>query len=468
MTEGRLLPKILLFSLPLMASSVLQLLFNAADVVVVGKFAGSEALAAVSSTTSLINLITQLFIGLSIGVNVVVAKHIGERNFDKTYRSVSTSIIISLVGGVIVTVVGFLFCKTMLQLMGSPDDVIDLSALYLKIYFLGTIAMMLYNYGSAILRAQGDTQRPLKFLTLSGILNVILNLIFVIVLKMSVAGVALATIISQYISAVLIMICLMKEKYPFGISLKEMTFDAAEFKQILVIGLPAGIQGTVFALSNVTVQSSINSFGKIVMAGNGAASNLEGFVYVAMNTFYQSAISFTSQNLGAKKYERLTPILFTCLGCVLVTGAVLGIGLWYFGDGVNDGYPTLSMANLDITDNFPDNIVEIFLSIYSSDPEVISAGIIRLSYIGKIYFLCGTMDVLCGCLRGMGYSLIPMINSLLGSCAFRLVWLATVFKIYHTQDMVYIVYPLSWIITIALHLILYIYVRKKMQKNMEI
>ena len=441
MTEGRLLPKILLFSLPLMASSVLQLLFNAADVVVVGKFAGSEALAAVSSTTSLINLITQLFIGLSIGVNVVVAKHIGERDFDKTYRSVSTSIIISLVGGVIVTVVGFLFCKTMLQLMGSPDDVIDLSALYLKIYFLGTIAMMLYTYGSAILRAQGDTQRPLKFLTLSGVINVILNLIFVIVLKMSVAGVALATIISQYISAVLIMICLMKEKYPFGISLKEMTFDAAEFKQILVIGLPAGIQGTVFALSNVTVQSSINSFGKIVMAGNGAASNLEGFVYVAMNTFYQSAISFTSQNLGAKKYERLTPILFTCLGCVLVTGAVLGIGLWYFGD--------------------------IFLSIYSSDPEVISAGIIRLSYIGKIYFLCGTMDVLCGCLRGMGYSLIPMINSLLGSCAFRLVWLATVFKIYHTQDMVYIVYPLSWIITITLHLILYIYVRKKMQKNME-
>ena len=441
MTEGRLLPKILLFSLPLMASSVLQLLFNAADVVVVGKFAGSEALAAVSSTTSLINLITQLFIGLSIGVNVVVAKHIGEKDFDKTYRSVSTSIIISLVGGVIVTVVGFLFCKTMLQLMGSPDDVIDLSALYLKIYFLGTIAMMLYNYGSAILRAQGDTQRPLKFLTLSGVLNVILNLIFVIVLKMSVAGVALATIISQYISAVLIMICLMKEKYPFGISPKEMTFDAAEFKQILVIGLPAGIQGTVFALSNVTVQSSINSFGKIVMAGNGAASNLEGFVYVAMNTFYQSAISFTSQNLGAKKYERLTPILFTCLGCVLVTGAVLGIGLWYFGD--------------------------IFLSIYSSDPEVISAGIIRLSYIGKIYFLCGTMDVLCGCLRGMGYSLIPMINSLLGSCAFRLVWLATVFKIYHTQDMVYIVYPLSWIITIILHLILYIYVRKKMQKNME-
>ena len=442
MTEGRLLPKILLFSLPLMASSVLQLLFNAADVVVVGKFAGSEALAAVSSTTSLINLITQLFIGLSIGVNVVVAKHIGEKDFDKTYRSVSTSIIISLVGGVIVTVVGFLFCKTMLQLMGSPDDVIDLSALYLKIYFLGTIAMMLYNYGSAILRAQGDTQRPLKFLTLSGVLNVILNLIFVIVLKMSVAGVALATIISQYISAVLIMICLMKEKYPFGISLKEMTFDAAEFKQVLGIGLPAGIQGTVFALSNVTVQSSINSFGKIVMAGNGAASNLEGFVYVAMNTFYQSAISFTSQNLGAKKYERLTPILFTCLGCVLVTGAVLGIGLWYFGD--------------------------IFLSIYSSDPEVISAGIIRLSYIGKIYFLCGTMDVLCGCLRGMGYSLIPMINSLLGSCAFRLVWLATVFKIYHTQDMVYIVYPLSWIITIILHLILYIYVRKKMQKNMEI
>ena len=441
MTEVRLLPKILLFSLPLMASSVLQLLFNAADVVVVGKFAGSEALAAVSSTTSLINLITQLFIGLSIGVNVVVAKHIGERDFDKTYRSVSTSIIISLVGGVIVTVVGFLFCKTMLQLMGSPDDVIDLSALYLKIYFLGTIAMMLYNYGSAILRAQGDTQRPLKFLTLSGVLNVILNLIFVIVLKMSVAGVALATIISQYISAVLIMICLMKEKYPFGISLKEMTFDAAQFKQILVIGLPAGIQGTVFALSNVTVQSSINSFGKIVMAGNGAASNLEGFVYVAMNTFYQSAISFTSQNLGAKKYERLTPILFTCLGCVLVTGALLGIGLCYFGD--------------------------IFLSIYSSDPEVISAGIIRLSYIGKIYFLCGTMDVLCGCLRGMGYSLIPMINSLLGSCAFRLVWLATVFKIYHTQDMVYIVYPLSWIITITLHLILYIYVRKKMQKNME-
>ena len=435
MTKGSLLPKILLFSIPLMASSILQLLFNAADIIVVGKFAGSNSLAAVSSTTSLVNLITQLFIGLSIGVNVVVAKHIGEKDGDRIYNSISTSIIISLVGGLIVTILGIVISKPLLLLMGSPAEVINLSDLYLKIYFLGMPATMFYNYGSAVLRAQGDTQRPLKFLLIAGILNVILNLFFVIVLKSDVAGVGLATAISQYLSAFLILKCLLSENWPFCLDIKNMTFDKEEFKQIIIIGLPAGLQGTVFSISNVTIQSSINSFGNIVMAGNGAASNLEGFVYMAMNTFYQAAISFTSQNLGAGEFKRLNKILISCILCLTVTGAILGYGLWCFGD--------------------------FFLHMYSNDPTVISAGLVRLSYIGKIYFLCGIMDVLCGAIRGLGNSFIPMITSLVGSCLFRLVWVSTVFQMYHTQDILYLVYPISWILTATCHLFFYIIIKKK-------
>ena len=435
MTKGSILPKILLFSIPLMASSVLQLLFNAADIIVVGKFAGNNSLAAVSSTTSLVNLITQLFIGLSIGVNVVVAKHIGEKDGDGIYNSVSTSIIVSLIGGLIVTLVGVAFSRVLLELMGSPDEVINLSNIYLKIYFLGMPATMLYNYGSAILRAQGDTQRPLKFLLIAGILNVVLNLFFVIVLKIDVAGVGLATAISQYLSAFLILKCLLNETWPFGLDLKNMVFDKKEFKQIVIIGLPAGLQGTVFSISNVTIQSSINSFGNIVMAGNGAASNLEGFVYMAMNTFYQAAISFTSQNLGAGEFKRINKILIACILCVTVTGAVLGYGLWYFGD--------------------------FFLHLYSNDPVVINAGMVRLGYIGKIYFLCGVMDVLCGSIRGLGNSIIPMITSLLGSCVFRLIWIATIFKIYHTQEILYLVYPISWIVTLSCHFIFYTIIKKR-------
>ena len=440
MTTGSLLGKILLFTLPLMLSSILQLLFNAVDIVVVGKFAGSRSLAAVSSTSALINLITNLFIGLSVGCNVVVAKHIGEKDHEKIYNSISTSIFISIIGGAILGIVGFFLAKPALQMMGSPADVIDLSTTYLKIYFLGMPALMIYNYGAAILRAQGDTRRPLNFLLVAGVINALLNLFFVVVLKLDVAGVGLATIISQYISGGLIFECIRNEQYPNCFDLKELHIDGSELKSILLVGLPAGLQGTVFAISNVTIQSSINSFGSIVMAGNGAASNLEGFVYQAMNAFYQSAVSFTSQNIGAKKMDRVNKILFTCLLYVTITGFISGFGVYLFG--------------------------EPLLKIYTDDPAVVVAGMVRLSWVCRLYFLCGIMDVICGCIRGLGNSIIPMIVSLLGACAFRLIWIVTVFKRIGTLDILYVSYPISWTLTAFFHMLFFIIIRRQVARKL--
>lgn len=440
MTNGSLYTKILAFTIPLMISSILQLLFNAADIVIVGKFAGSQSLAAVSSTSSLINLITNLFIGLSIGCNVVVAKHIGEKDTEKISNSISTSIVISIVGGIAMGIIGFFLAKPALKMMGSPDDVINLSTLYLKIYFLGMPAVMIYNYGAAILRAQGDTRRPLNYLLFAGVINFILNAIFVILFKMDVAGVGLATVISQCVSAFLIFECIRNENYPYCFDPKDLHFDKEELKDILIVGLPAGLQGTVFSISNVTIQASVNSFGSIVMAGNGAASNLEGFVYSAMNSFYQSAISFTSQNLGARKFDRLSKILLLCLTYVFITGIITGYGLYIFGRPL--------------------------LGIYTNDPLVVNAGMIRLSYVARFYFLCGIMDVICGCIRGLGNSFIPMVTSLLGACAFRLVWIATIFKSVHSLDILYVSYPISWIITGFFHLVFYIIIKKKTIKKL--
>ncbi|MGN1343725.1 MAG: MATE family efflux transporter, partial [Traorella sp.] len=362
MTEGSLLPKILQFTFPLMLSSLLQLLFNAADIIVVGKFAGHEALAAVSSTGALINLIVNLFIGLSIGTNVLVARQIGANEQDGIHKTVHTAISLSFVGGILLTIFGFFGARPMLELMNAPSDVIDLSTLYLKIYFLGITAMLVYNYGASILRAKGDTKRPLYFLTIAGIVNVVLNLILVIVFHLGVAGVGIATTVSQVISAVLVFMCLMDESGVMKLKPKELRIDFKTFIEIMKIGLPAGIQGSVFSLSNVVIQSTINSFGSTIMAGNGAAANIEGFVYVAMNSFYQSCLTFTSQNYGAHKIHRVKKTLLICQTLVILVGLVLGVSAWYFG-------PQL-------------------LSIYADEQAVIEAGMIRLSYVSKTYLLC--------------------------------------------------------------------------------
>lgn len=444
MTEGHLIPKILLFSLPLMASSLLQLLFNAADIVVVGKFAGSQALAAVSSTSSLINLTVNLFIGLSVGANVVAARNIGARQGEEISKTLHTSMFIGILGGLFLTVFGFFAAKPLLVMMDSPEDVIDLSTLYLKIYFLGTVFSMIYNYGAAFLRARGDTKRPLYFLALSGVVNVVLNLILVVFFHMSVAGVAIATITSQAISGILVLLCLLEdEDENMRLDLKKLRFDGKKFMEIMRVGLPAGLQGCVFSISNVVIQSTVNSFGSIVMAGNGAASNIEGFVYVGMNAFYHSCLTFTSQNYGAKRNDRILKTLLSCQLLVIVTGLVLGLGSYYFGRPL--------------------------LSIYADDPAVIDAGMIRLSYIAKTYFLCGIMDVMVGSLRGLGYSIIPMIVSLCGACALRLVWIATIFQANPTLDTLYLSYPVSWTITASAHIltfvIAYIRIRKQFKKE---
>lgn len=441
MANGSLVDKILIFSLPLMLSSVLQLLFNAADIVVVGRFASSNSLAAVGSTGALINLIVNVFVGLSIGTNVVVARFLGAQDYDNIKKTVHTSIYVALLSGVFLAIFGFFASRTLLIWMDTPVEVLDLASLYLKIYFLGMPASMVYNFGAAILRAQGDTKRPLYFLSIAGVVNVIFNLFLVIVMHMDVAGVAIATITSQYISAILIILCLRLEEGALQLNLKELALDFNILKEMAKIGLPAGLQGSVFSLSNVVIQTSINSFGAIVMAGNSAAANIEGFVYVAMNAFYQSALTFTGQSVGAKNYDRVKKILITCLLMVSVTGLVLGMGVYLLGKPL--------------------------VGIYSQDPLVIEAGIIRLKYVCQIYFLCGMMDVMVGILRGIGYSVMPMIVSLLGACAFRLLWIMTVFQMYRSVDTIYISYPISWAMTFSVHMVCYLAVKGKWLRKMK-
>lgn len=435
MCSGPLLSKILVYSIPLILSGILQLLFNAADIIVVGRFSGSEALAAVGSTSALINLIINLFMGISVGTNVVVARNFGARDYDGVSNTVHTAMLTAMTGGTLLILVGIMLARPALELMGTPEDVIDQSVLYMRIYFAGMPVFMIYNFGAAILRAIGDTKRPLYFLSASGVINVLLNLIFVIVFHMGVAGVALATIISQGVSAVLILLCLIKTEGPCHLELKEMHFHKEPFMQMLKIGLPAGVQGMIFSISNVLIQSSINSFGSLVMAGNTAASNIEGFVYNSMNAIYQTSLSFTSQNMGAKEFKRVDKVLINCQLVVTVVGLVLGNGAYLFGHQL--------------------------LGIYSSDPQVIEYGILRLSIISATYCLCGMMDVMVGSIRGLGYSIMPMLVSLTGACLFRVIWILTIFRAHHTLLCLYISYPISWILTGGIHLICYLVVRKK-------
>ena len=438
MCNGPLLKKIILFAIPLMLSGVLQLLFNAADVIVVGRFTGNEALAAVGSTSSLINLLINLFVGVSVGANVLLGKHIGARDEENASKTVHTAVTFALVVGIAMIFVGFFLSRPLLELMGTPEDVINLSVLYMRIYFVGMPAFMFYNFGAALLRAVGDTKRPLYFLTLAGIINVIFNLIFVIVFHMGVAGVALATIISEGISAFLVFLCLKGADGVLHLDHRSLSFHKDVAIQMMKIGLPAGLQGCIFSVSNVLIQSSVNSFGSIAMAGNTASANLEGFVYNAMNSLYQTSLSFTSQNMGAKKYKRVDKILIECLVIVMIVGIVMGGGAYLIGTSL--------------------------LSIYSSDPQVISYGLLRMSLICVPYFLCGMMDVFVGSLRGMGYSVMPMLVSLTGACLFRIVWIFTIFATNRSLFVLYFSYPVSWTLTATAHLICYMIVRKKVFK----
>ena len=435
MIHGPLLGNVLLYAFPLMLSGILQLLFNAADVIVVGRFAGPQALAAVGSTGSLTGLLTNLFIGLSIGTNVLVARYYGAQNYESIKETIDTSIITAFFGGLILVLVGLFASRPMLDLMGTPDDVIDLSVLYMQILFAGMPFQMLYNFGAAILRSVGDTRRPLYFLTIAGVVNVVLNLIFVIVFHMSVAGVALATIASHGVSCVLVLRCLIKSDSIISINIKDLKFSINKMMAMLRIGLPAGFQGIVFSISNMLIQSSVNSFGSTVMAGNTAAQNVESFVYTAMNAFYQTNLSFTSQNYGAKNHKRIDKVLLVCLALVVVTGLIIGVGAYLCGD--------------------------ILLGLYTTEPEVIQYGLNRMSVIAVFYFICGIMDVMVGSIRGLGYAVMPMIVSLLGACALRVIWVLTIFQLYHTQFSLYVSYPISWAVTALAHLGCYLVVRKK-------
>ena len=438
MCNGSLADKILLFALPLMASSLLQLLFNAADVVVVGRFAGKEALAAVGSNTSLINLLINLFVGLSVGTNVVVSRDLGAGRYDNVRHSVHTAITLALVSGIGMMIFGVVMVRQLLVWMSSPTDVIDLATVYLRIYFFGMPANLVYNFGAAILRAQGDTQRPLYFLTLAGVVNVALNLIFVIALNMDVAGVALATIIAQYISAALVVWCLMREQGPLRLELKRLGLEKRGVLQILKVGLPAGFQGVVFSLSNVVIQSSLNSFDDAVLvAGSSAGANIEGFVYVSMNAFYQAAITFVGQNYGAAKCDRVDKVARQCVGFAVLFGLVLGNLAYLFGAPLAGIYAP-------------------------GEPDVIRQAVVRMSVICCFYFLCGIMDTLVGVLRGLGSSVIPMFTSIVGACGLRLLWVATVFPRYRTPVCLYLSYPVTWAVTALFHfLFLMLVVRKR-------
>ena len=443
MCNGAILPKLLAFTLPLMCSSVLQLLFNAADIIVVGSFAGDTALAAVGSNTALINLLTNFFLGLSIGANVLVARFYGAKAEEDVRDTVHTAMLLSIFSGIILTVVGCLGARQILIWMQTPEDVLPLATTYLRIYFIGMTSMMIYNFGSAILRAVGDTKRPLYYLSAAGVINIGLNLLFVIVFRMSVAGVALATVISETISAGLVLRCMMREKGCIRLTLSNLKIHPGRFAEILRIGFPASLQGVIFAISNVIIQSSVNSFGSTVVAGNSAASNIEGFVYVSMNSFYQGTISFTSQNVGAGKYERVNKILFTAQACVIVTRLVLGNLAVLFGHDL--------------------------LGFYTKSAVVKAAGMNRLKIICTVYALCGIMDVMVGSLRGLGYSVMPTIVSLVGACGLRLLWIFTFFRMYeqfHTPQSLYLTYPVSWLITICAHVICFVIVRRKISRRL--
>lgn len=418
--QGSIVKKMFLFSIPIVCSGVLQLLFGAMDIIVVGHFAGDNSLAAVGANGTLIDLLTMLFIGISIGANVIVAREYGADNHKDISETVHTAIPVAVISGVLLIIIGILGGTTFLTWMATPEEIFPLALTYLRIYFLGTPAMMVYNFGSAILRAVGDTKRPLYYLLFSGVLNVLLNLLFVIGFRMDVAGVAIATVISQTVSAVLTVRCLMKETGSIRLELSKMHIHLDKLKEMLIVGIPAGLEGSLFSIANVAIQSTINSIGAIAVSGNTAAANLEGFVLMTMMAFGQAVLSFMSQNMGAKKYERIKKIYFVGLSYVLSIGFVLGFSIRCFGD--------------------------VLLRIYSNNPEVIEAGMKRIGVMCAFMFLWGIQNFTVGSLRGIGYSLFPTIVSVICICGLRIAWIATICQIpkFHNITMVYISYPVSW------------------------
>lgn len=441
MINGKTLKKIVIFSIPVILSGILQLLFNTVDIIVVGKFSGSDSLAAVGATSSLIFLIVGMFMGISMGVSVVMGQFCGSRDYKNANDTIHTAITLSLYCGIIVLILGQLLAKPLLLMMATPVEIIDKSLLYLRIYFFGVPAMLIYNFGSGLFRAIGDTKKPLYFLTISGITNVILNLIFVIVFDMHVAGVSLATVIANYISASLTLLFLSRSEGYMRLNLRNLHLNMEKVKMMLRVGLPAGLQGILFSISNVLIQSSVNSFGPLVIAGNTASVNIEGFIHISMNSIYQTALSFTSQNFGAKRHNRIDTIFIQCMIIVVTVGGTLGFLAYTFGENL--------------------------LTLYTSSSEVIGYGMNRLMIISMTYFLCGMMDVSVGVLRGMGYSLLPMVVTLTGVCVFRVLWVFTVFQVQRTQFSLYISYPISWLITSIVQIGIYLVVRRKFMKTSE-
>ncbi len=441
MCSGNLPGKILLFALPLAASRLLQLLFNAADIVVVGKFVGKEALAAVGSNTALINLLISIFVGLSIGTNVTLARAIGAKQPDTIRRGVHTSICLALFSGAVLTVFGICVAPQLLRWMDTPDDVVGLASLYLRIYFLGMPATMTYNFGGAVLSAQGDTRRPLYALFIAGVANVAMNLLFVIGMGLGVAGVGFATAISQYISAGLVLWFLTREQGATRLDFRQLRIDPETVRCILQVGLPAGFQGMVFELSNVVIQSTVNSFGSTMMSGAAASQNIEGFVFAIINTFHQTAMTFTSQNYGAGEYERVDKVTVYCQIFTITAGLVLGNLMFYFGH----------------------DLIAIYVQPGPEQEAVIQAGLIRMGHVGRLYALCGIMDTMVGSLRGLGCSVVPMLGSLVGSCLLRFVWVYTIFPRNPTPEMLFISYPVTWIVTAAFQIGVYLFIRKRIQ-----
>ena len=441
MCNGTIMDKLISFSLPLMLSGILQLLFNAVDIVVVGRFTGSQALAAVGATTALINLFINLFIGVSLGANVLAARYYAAGKQKEMSETVHTAMLFALISGCVMVLAGLFFSRGALELMDTPDDVISQAALYMKIYFMGMPFFMLYNYGAAILRAVGDTKRPLLFLVISGAANAALNLLLVIVFSMGVAGVAVATVISQCISCVMVLSCLIRTESSYQLSLKKLRIRPAYLLQIFQVGIPAGIQSTVITFSNVLLQSSVNSFGSTAMAGYTAANNIFGFLYTSINSVSQACMSFTSQNYGAGKKKRMDLVLRDCLILTVVIGLLMGGGAYLFG-------PEL-------------------LHIYTSDEAVIACGMEILLYTTVTYFLCGIMDLLPGALRGMGRSAVPMLLSVIGTVGTRIIWIYLIFPAHRSLAVLFISYPVSWLATIIMQAACFFFVRRNVHSKMK-
>lgn len=439
MTTGPFFKKIILFSIPLIFTGLLQLVYNTADTVIVGRFAGKQALAAVGSTGSLVALILNVFMGLAMGAGVVTAKYIGAGNMQKVKRCTHTAMLLSVVCGVAVGIIGFFVSGWMLQIMNVEAEILALSTLYLKIYFLGAPGMLIYNFGAAILRSHGDTQRPLYILFLSGIVNIVLNLILVISVKLGVSGVAIATVVSQYISAALVVVCLLRTDSVIKIHLKELRIHKAELLEIIKIGVPAGIQNSMFSIANVIIQSSVNAFGENAMAGIAAGSNYDSYIYTCTNAFAQTTMTFTSQNVGAEKYENVSKIYGRCL---LLTCVVAG-GLSCIG------YVLRSQI----------------VGIFSDVPEVIAIGAERMQLIMPFYITCSLQDVAAGQIRGLGRSTEPMLVSLIGTCGVRLLWIFVFLPMNRTLMNLFIAYPLSWAITFIAQAALYAVLKKKLMKS---